>query len=454
MTGAIVKDSNSLSIGAGDNSNYGDWYGYMYGLRISKGIARYSDNFTPGDPLEFNSSFTNRKKISITDANNNQLYTEIERWDHANKKAYIWTKVPTVASGTNTKLYFYYDKDKSDNTNYVGDVTSTPAQQVWDSNFIAVWHCSSVSAISTNSFKDSTSSGVVSTLAGGITSVNTNNMFPSLIGNGLNLERDSSQYINLTTSCSFKSRTQGTIEGMFTLESHPGSSYSSSIFWESTTSAAYTRFGLVVNGASASVSNLRMIYRDTITGDTGSPVFLDTDEALSLNTLYYGATTYNSDNENFKLFMNGVLKKTDTTTKASFSSGNPLGIFVGAASSPPQYQDGYLDEVRLSKIARSDAWIKATYYSNWNDLLIFGSIEELPYFFYEGNVTVMGAPSARKVNLYRRSTGQLVDSTTSSGTTGYFVLQSPFAEYHYMIVLPEVEEAYPILFDDKIHPEI
>ena len=64
------------------------------------------------------SSYDNRKKIAVTDSNNNRLYVEIEQWDHDNQLACLWTKVPTVATGTDTILYLYYDIDQPDNNLY------------------------------------------------------------------------------------------------------------------------------------------------------------------------------------------------------------------------------------------------------------------------------------------------------------------------------------------------
>lgn len=88
-------------------------------------------------------SDANRKKIAITRSDGTtQLYAEIERWDDANEEAWIWVSNSTweVDDTNNTDLYLYYDKDHAGNTGYVGDTGSTPAQNVWDSNFGGVWH--------------------------------------------------------------------------------------------------------------------------------------------------------------------------------------------------------------------------------------------------------------------------------------------------------------------------
>ena len=104
-----INGANFLKIGGG-RGGAADSNCYMDGVRISKGVAIWTSNFTPPT-----SAYTDdRRKIAITDSNDNQLYTEIERWDYANEEANLWVKVPTIASGTDTNLYLYYDATVSD----------------------------------------------------------------------------------------------------------------------------------------------------------------------------------------------------------------------------------------------------------------------------------------------------------------------------------------------------
>lgn len=78
----------------------------------------------------------NRKKIAITTSDGvTQCYVEIEKWDDANEKAWLWVKVPSVASGADTDIYLYYDKTHADNATYVGDTNSTPAENVWPDGY-------------------------------------------------------------------------------------------------------------------------------------------------------------------------------------------------------------------------------------------------------------------------------------------------------------------------------
>lgn len=80
-----------------------------------------------------------RKKIAITTNDGvTQCPVEIERWDHINKEAFLWAKVPEMSDSVDTILYLYYDSTQEDNLYYIGDTTESVAQSVWDSySFVA-----------------------------------------------------------------------------------------------------------------------------------------------------------------------------------------------------------------------------------------------------------------------------------------------------------------------------
>ncbi len=83
----------------------------------------------------------NRKKIAITKSDGvTECYVEIEKWDHANEKAWLWVKVPDVDPAVDTELYLYYDSTQLDNDTYVGDTNSLPTEAVWTNDYTAVWH--------------------------------------------------------------------------------------------------------------------------------------------------------------------------------------------------------------------------------------------------------------------------------------------------------------------------
>ncbi len=94
-------------------------------------------------------SDANRKKIAVTKSDGTtQVYVEIQEWDDASETAYLWVSKSdlTLSSSGTTTLYLYYDSSHADNTTYVGDKGSTPAETVWDSSFVMVQHMNDSSA--------------------------------------------------------------------------------------------------------------------------------------------------------------------------------------------------------------------------------------------------------------------------------------------------------------------
>jgi hypothetical protein len=100
---------------------------------------------------------SNNKKIAFTTSDGvTQCYAEIEKWDAANRQAYLWVKVPSISSSVDTEMYLYFDNNHADNLDMVGNTGSTAAQNVWDSGFVSVDHLAEVGSGVSGEFKDST----------------------------------------------------------------------------------------------------------------------------------------------------------------------------------------------------------------------------------------------------------------------------------------------------------
>ena len=154
----------------------------------------------------------NRKKIALTTSNGTtQCYVEIERWDDANEKAWLWIGTPTVSSAANTILYLYYDSSKADNTTYIGDTTDVAAQSVWDSNFVGVWHLSQDPTGGSGAIKDSTDL----TNHGTGMHMAADDLVDSKIGKGLDFD-GTDDYVDCGSSASLSSYPNGiTLEAVF-----------------------------------------------------------------------------------------------------------------------------------------------------------------------------------------------------------------------------------------------
>jgi len=286
-------------------------------------------------------SDANRKKIAITtDDGTTQCYVEIEKWDDANEQAWLWVKVPNITLGADTELYLYYDADHADNDTYVGDTNSTPAEAVWDENFVAVYHMAD--GADTSHIYDSTGNNNDGTKKGANEPVETTGQ----IGQAQSFD-GSDDYINC-----------GDIDvvGGITLELHVYRAVDDYRYLLSKR-AAYN-LGQHTSG--------RFLWLDALTTLDYSPV--GAFPTLSWNTIA------------------GTISD---TALILYSGGLPIGagmatldvsdyiLYIGYWWGGGRWQ-GIIDEVRISNIARPAEWIKATNESLTDDLLNFGSEEIIP----------------------------------------------------------------------------
>ena len=295
----------------------------------------------------------NRKKIAVTTDNKiSQCYVEIERWDTASEQAWLWVKVPTVNDAAETPLYLYYDRDHADNTDYVGDPKSTAAENVWDSNFTAVWHLEE-SAGGINAIKDSTSNSNDGTDSGdpalGVT---------GRIGNAINFD-GSDDCIIIPDDVSLHLGNGLSIEAWINID--VWSNWKDIVFkGGGGASDSDYQFALVDNG---------LAWDGTYAGNWRTKYFTTSKDT---GTWIYAAVTHNT--VTVKCYRGGSEISAQSDQGAIYESTYQLGISREGAANYG-YLDGIIDEARISNVARSAAWIRASYESGRDHLLGFGSEE-------------------------------------------------------------------------------
>jgi len=331
----------------------------------------------------------NNKKLAITDSNDTQLYVEIENWDWINKEASLWTKVPTIVSGTNTTLYLYYDSNFTENIEYVGYTGQYQAQAVWDDDFMAVWHMAqNPSGDPADGILDSTNNINHLDVHTNMTS---SNLIDAEPGKGLYF--DASDDYLIGPNISEINAADQTIEAVFTATS--GTAHN--LFHQGDYAAANNqgwRLGLSnsVNGGLALQyfnGSYRFVYSDTDV-PTGQ-----------LTTVAFG---YDHSELDSYFWIDGNLDPVENMPVALSSSSYPVRIGCYKSTTNVDFWDGSINEFRVSKILRSDAWMRATYYSNTNNLMTFAVAEGIYFYFSSPNPADLATVYGTSHTLYLTTT--------------------------------------------------
>lgn len=334
-------------------------------------------------------SFANRKKIIIKDANQNYLYTEIEQWVD-DEEANLWIKVPTISSGTNKDLYLYYNNTQIENTTYIGDIGDTPAQSVWDDNFVGVWHMNQ-NPDAAYSIKDSTANANHGSPAGSMTPVD---LVDGKIGKAIEFDGIDDRIVLPESLGRIITDDPHTLEATIFPVNNSATIEFLCFYYDS-------RYTFLLNNAGT-------FYYGYY---NGSSWVRPTAAGYSFDSYHYAAGT--KDGTNLRLYINDSLVDTKLMSGVPQELTSTDGNRIGTHASEVNPYRGKIDEVRISDTNRSDAWLKTTYYSNWDDLITYSSV-----------ITT----EAREVRIYNKLT------ETLSGTIYCDAPNSVWADSDYLYI--------------------
>lgn len=339
-----------LSIDSGDvDSDLTDFPVLVY-LSTSSGIS--SDDVS----AVFDEVGADYNAIRFTsDDEETDLYYEVELWDEAGEEAWIWVKIPSVASDTDTDLYLYYDSTRD------GSAYNSP-EDVWDSNFKFVSHMQDDP--DTSHVRDSTSNNNDGTKKGANEPIETTGK----ISKAQDFEADDSHYIDpneqTLQSIGITATSGYTFEGWTKLESD--TSENQGIIesrWNNHKLVATTigRFAVQcrTDVANILITSTGVDYRDLAWYYVVSRIWIE-------DGVVHG-----------ELYINGI-KNGEDTDGTEISSLNAILGIGRKGNEDTHYFDGIIDEPRISNIGRSPSWIKATYESERDDLIEFGNEEIIP----------------------------------------------------------------------------
>jgi hypothetical protein len=265
--------------------------------------------------------------IVFTDNNGLKLPYEIELYDKSTGHLVAWVKIPLLSSTKDTTLEMYYGNPSALNQQL--------PSAVWDSNFVMVQHLEETGL----SRLDSTSYGNNGTVYGSMSKSAAGKIDGSDMFDGVD------DYVQVPNSPSLNPSSAITIELWMNLSS---TGDYVNLVNKGTFSQFYMRMGpqegrtyLFVkfsDGTFASVEG-------SVTGWT-------------YNAWHHVVATLDTNAQTIKLYVDGVQKLSGTfaSGKSIVATTNPLRI-----SDTTRRVKGSLDEVRVSNIARSPAWIQTSY---------------------------------------------------------------------------------------------
>lgn len=255
------------------------------------------------------------------------LKYEREHWTGGNGSpatAHFWVKVPSILAAGGTIIYIYYGKSDAPD--------GEDAPNVWDANFKGIWH---MKDITPSKIADST--GVND---GTKKAANEPIEADGKVGKCLDFDGDD-DYISIPHDSSLDITgaitisgwiKPGTITGGHGICSKDYAARACFAFYQSTSELVFEFWNTA--------------WHTHATSGLG----------LEIGTWYHFAVTFDPDTDTVKIYVNGV-EEYSATDETSTVLSNYHAVQIGALNNTIHF-DGLIDEVRISNIARTLAWLK------------------------------------------------------------------------------------------------
>ena len=245
--------------------------------------------------------------------------------------------LPSLSAVVDTTGHLGYHTDTTDSQPAANSTYGS--ENVWDANFVAVWHLEEDPSGSAPQMLDSTGNGHHGTSHGSMTS---GDSVAGVAGNGLDFD-GANDYIQVAETTALD------LTGALTLEICLNPDASGSFITPLTKSKS---------GQKQYVLDLQSNVPRF--GDNGAVIKAAT--TLSNGTWYHVAGTYSGNGafSGLKLYINGAAESTSTTGSFSGLTSGDGDFYIGQAGYGGERFNGQSDEARVSNVERSAAWMAAT----------------------------------------------------------------------------------------------
>ena len=334
-------------------------------IYISSSSGRNNEDVT----FIFDEVGANSLKIAVTESDGTtELYVEIEEWDLGNEEAWLWSSIPSIASGSDTDIYFYYDNDHADNVAHVGIKESASGENVWDSDFLMVQHMDEASG----NIKDSTSEDRDGTQGQTPTYGQTGEIDGSIAFDGATTTGD---YFQLADHADL-SFNAFTLDVWVYLHDKGVDNANDEHVAAKSGTAGNREWQFNLNRASGGNPYKVRPIIGKADGNWGITSFFSTG-TVALNAWKHIAITW--DGTTIKIYLEGAF---DSQVGYSDTIKDTGSIpYIARGDTTHQFLDGLLDEFRLSSIARASEWIKATFETGRDDFFDWGLSETSSGYF-------------------------------------------------------------------------
>jgi len=296
----------------------------------------------------------------IDDDSTTELYFEVEYWSYGNLKACVWVEVPQIDAGLTTDfICVYYGNSGATESSH------HDPREVWDSNFMMVQHLEETSGPVTDSARARVSGNNGTYTGDGQDALGKIDGADNFDGNDYTTIADDPTLnfgtISFSYSFWFMSRATTT---QYLLDKKGG-----------TLGNNYAGYKMGIS----SDSNLRFsaalgngTFNIRVNTGSGSPGY-----GTSMWTMF--TVVVNRAQGKMLVYINGQKNANEGTIPSTFGSvsNTQRDLILGRQSdSSANFFNGMLDEVCISKAARSADWIEASYLSTKGDFTIYGAEEE------------------------------------------------------------------------------
>ena len=358
-----------LSVDVSPQNNYvslvratGSWYNGSWQFRKQITIDRNKVGGTVTDfPVLISRTDTNLQSSAQADGDDilftssdgtTKLRHEIEKYVSGTGELVAFVKLPSLSPSADTVLYMYYGNAAA--------ASQQDAANVWDTNFKGVWHVKEATG-ATN--VDSTVNANNGTPTNGPAST-TGKIDGALSFDGVN------DYVTAGDTASLSTGDiDFTITAWFYMNSKAVSGNRNVIVskWDNSGGAQQEYLLNYDNGSDRLAFEVKGTTANAI--NTGSPL---------IGTWYFVAGRHDAASDAISIFINGLLDTSVACVNCGQDTAHPFEI--GRPGANANFFHGLIDEVRMSKVARSAAWIQ-TQYNNQDSPATFYIVsgEERPF---------------------------------------------------------------------------